>query len=96
MAGVIAGSDPGWRISNPVPWPRRTCEALLSFSKEGRTAPAIACPAGLVFVTVGVVGMVKSIGGDDTEFLVTAASGLFSTSITGNCRLASRGIAGAV
>ena len=67
MAGAIAGSDPGWSISKPVPWPRRTCcEPLLSFSKEGRTAPAAACSVEPFFIAAGGAGVTEAIGGDCT------------------------------
>lgn len=96
MAGAIAGSDPGWRISKPVPWPRMTCEPILSFSKEGRTAPAAACSAGPFSIATSGAEAVMLIGGDGAERLVNAASDLFPTSATANGRLAGRGIAGAV
>ena len=67
MAGVIAGSDPGCKISKPVPWPRRTCDPLLSFSKERRTAPAAACSVGLLFISAIGVEVVEVTGGDGTE-----------------------------
>ena len=96
MAGVIAGSDPGCRISKPVPWPRMTCDPLLSFSNEGRTAPAAACSVGLFLVAAGGIEVAKLMGGDGTECLGDAVPDLFSTSATANGRLAGRGIAGAV
>ena len=96
MAGVIAGSDPGCKISKPVPWPRRTCDPLLSFSNEGRTAPAAACSVEPFLVTVSGIGVVELTGGDDSECLGDPVSGLFSTATAANGRLAERGIAGAV
>jgi hypothetical protein len=44
-----------------------TCDPLLSFSNEGRTAPAAACSVGLFFVAAVVVEVVDAIGGDGTE-----------------------------
>jgi hypothetical protein len=73
-----------------------TCDPLLSFSKEGRTAPAAACSAGLFFVAAADVEAFKSIGDDGTECSDDAASNFLSTSTTANGRLAGRGIAGAV
>lgn len=96
MAGVIAGSDPGCRISKPVPWPRMTCDPLLSFSNEGRTAPAAACSMGLFFVAAGVIEVTKLMGDNGTERLGDAVPDFFSTSTTANGRLAGCGIAGAV
>lgn len=96
MAEVIAGSEPGCKISNPVPWPRMICDPLLSFSKEGRTAPAAACSVEVFFVAALGVGVVKTTGGNGTDCSDNAASGVFSTSTTANGRLAGRSIAGAV
>ena len=96
MAGAIAGSDPGWSISKPVPWPRRTCEPLLSFSKEGRTAPAAVCSVDPFFIAAGGAGVVKLIGGEGTEFLGNAVPAFLSNLATSNDTLTGRGIAGAV
>ena len=96
MAGVIAGSDPACNISNPVPWPRITSDPLLSFSKEGRTAPAAACSVALLFAAAAGVDAVEAIGGDGTGLPNNAASDLFSAATTANGKLAGRGIAGAV
>jgi hypothetical protein len=95
-AGVIAGSDPVCRISKPLPWPRRTCDPLLSFSNEGRTAPAAACSVEPFLFAAGGIGAVELTGGDDSECLGNAVSALFSTATAANGRLAGRGIAGAV
>ena len=73
-----------------------TCDPLLSFSNEGRTAPAAACSIELFFVAAGGIKVANSMGGDGTECLRDDVSDLFSTSATANGRLAGRGIAGAV
>ena len=96
MADANAGSDPGCRISKPVPWPRRTCDPLLSFSNEGRTAPATACSAEPFLFTAGSIGVMELIDSENSECSGNAISDFFSTSITANGRLAGRGIAGAV
>jgi hypothetical protein len=73
-----------------------TCDPLLSFSKEGRTAPAAACSVGLFFVAIGGAEVVELTDSDCSECSGNAASDFFSTSTTANGKLARRGIAGAV
>jgi hypothetical protein len=73
-----------------------TCDDLLSFSKEGRIAPAAVCSVVSVFICVGGADVIKLLGGDCARVLGIVVSELFFVSSMGDCRLAGRGIAGAV